>query len=124
VFDDESDGPANARGVLYDVIVGGGDGGACAAPFDAGVAPGTATREWQYPGPAKSAGVGSFRVLPDGSHVIGWGLIGLSLVFTEVDLQGDDLLDFSFGNAGPSYRAVKVPLGTFDLGTLRNAAGQ
>jgi len=120
VFDDESSSTdASARGVLYDVIVGGD--ASCTSPFDAGVTPGTASVEWQHGGPANSAGVGSFRISSDGSHVIGWGLIGLPLVFTEVDLQGDDLLDFSFGSAGPSYRVVKVPLSTFDLSVMRKA---
>jgi hypothetical protein len=62
--------------------------------------------------------------LPDGSRVIGWGLGPTpDLVFTEVDLQGDDLLDFYFTDDNSSYRAIKVPLTAFDVGVLRRTAG-
>jgi hypothetical protein len=133
VFDDESYEEGPSRGVLYDVAVGGGDAGTqgCEngkAP-DAGAAPGTATRVWEYKGTGISAGAGSFRISSDGSRVIGWGLGGdltkqMNGVFTEADVKGNDLLDFAFGNTGnPSYRAIKMPLTQFDLSVLRNTAG-
>ncbi len=66
--------------------------------------------------------MGSFRILPDGSHVIGWGLIP-GQGFTEVDMEGHDLADLTFPDGNTTYRAIKVPLGTFDLESLRNTAG-
>jgi hypothetical protein len=68
--------------------------------------------------------MGSFRILPDGSRTIGWGFGGelAGLVLTEVDVQGDDLLDLSFTKSA-SYRAIKVPLSALDLGLMRSTAG-
>jgi hypothetical protein len=132
LFDDESYENVPARGVLYDVIVGGGDAGTKGCESgkvpDGGTA-GAAARVWEYKGTGSSAGVGSFRISADGSHVIGWGLGGdlnkqANGIFTEVDVKGHDLIDFAFGNTGnPSYRAIKVPLVEFDLSVLRNTAG-
>ena len=125
LFDDEvPDASAPARAVVYDVAVGAGDGG---APSDGGcadgsVASGTATVAWQRPGQGPSAAMGSFRILPDGSRTIGWGLIP-GLAFTEVDVGGNDLADLTFGDGNTTYRAIKVPLSAFDLGTLRSTAG-
>ncbi len=71
-----------------------------------------------------TAATGSFRISPDGSRVIGWGLGGTpDLAFTEVDVNGSDLLDFSFPDGNTTYRAIKVPLATYDLGVLRATAG-
>jgi hypothetical protein len=62
--------------------------------------------------------------LADGSRIIGWGLGPTPyLVFTEVDVQGDDLLDFYFTDNNSSYRAIKVPLTALDRGVLRRTAG-
>jgi hypothetical protein len=120
VFDDESLGPAPARAVVYDVVVGEKDAGTAAC--DAGGAPGTATRVWQYQGESSSGAMGSFRVLADGSRIIGWG-VSTGTTFTEVNLSGKDLLDFTLGGGNPSYRAIKVPLSAFDLSVLRSTAG-
>jgi hypothetical protein len=127
VFDDESEKPGPARGVLYDVLVGGVDGGGTGCDggmaSDGGV-PGQATVAWQYAGTVSSSATGSFRISPDGSRVIGWGLGGApSLAFTEVDVNGNDLLDFSFPDGNVTYRAIKVPLSTFDLSVMRSTAG-
>ena len=46
------------------------------------------------------------------------------LVFTEVDVKGHDLLDFSFPSKGSSDRVIKVPLAEFDLAELRASAGR
>jgi hypothetical protein len=54
--------------------------------------------------------------------VIGWG-VQSGGGFTEVDSNGNDLLDFAFSDGNTSYRALKVPQGAFDLGALRSAAG-
>jgi hypothetical protein len=122
VFDDESNEKAPARGLLLDVVVGrdaGATGGDCGAP----AAPG-ATTAWQYPGQYNSSALGSFRISPDGSRVVGWGSnVARGLVFTEVDVQGHDLLDFEFTQGLPSYRAVKVPISAFDIEVLRQTAG-
>lgn len=125
LFDDESLGPAPARGVIYDVVVGAGDAGALGCEGDAaadGAAPGTAARAWQYQGTVSSGAMGSFRISQGGSRVIGWG-IAAGPTFTEVDSEGHDLLDFTFGDDNPSYRAIKVPTSTFDLDVLRATAG-
>jgi hypothetical protein len=124
LFDDESNQTTPARGLVLDVVVG-MDGGSIA---DCGTVtndtPG-ATLAWQYAGPINSEIRGSFRILPDGSRVIDWGSLDNSsrLVFTEVDVQGNDLLDFYFTDGDVSYRVVKVPLSAFDLGVLRSTAG-
>jgi hypothetical protein len=132
VFDDETAEPGPARAVVYDVNVaapeasdGGvrGDGGSgdcgTAAP-DAGAS--LATRAWQYKGSASIDVQGSFRVTSDGSRVIGWGISG-GHAFTEVDVAGNDLLDFYFPDGLGTYRVIKVPMTKFDLSVLRNTAG-
>lgn len=127
LFDDQSEQPGPARGVVYDVVVGAGDAGTAGCDSGNGVkgdAAGTATVAWQYKGLVSSAATGSFRISADGSRVIGWGLGGTpNLAFTEVDGQGHDLLDFSFTDGNVTYRAIKVPLTAFDLGVLRSTAG-
>jgi hypothetical protein len=116
LFDDETYRDAGpARGVLYDVRLGPSDGGC-----DGGTA--GASVVWQYRGTASSASSGSFRISADGSRVIGWG-IQSDLVFTEVDEEQHDLLDFRFTSANGSYRAIKAPLSAFDLPVLRMTAG-
>ena len=125
LFDDETEASGPARGVVYDVVVGGSDGGA--ADCDGGTAvdggtPGQATVAWQYKGALSVAATGSFRISADGSRVIGWGFGGApDLAFTEVDVNGNDLLDFRFPDGNSTYRAIKVPSSTFDLGALRSA---
>jgi len=41
--------------------------------------------------------------------------------FSEVDVNGNDLLDFHFTDNNTTYRAIKVPLTAFDLGVLRSS---
>jgi hypothetical protein len=120
LFDDQSYVPGHvARGVVYELAIGGGrtSCGDGAAPSG-----GTATVAWEYRGTVSSMDLGSFRVLPDGSHVIGWGNGAPGLVFSEVDVQGTDLLDLTF-EGDTSYRAVKVPLDALDLDAMRKTAG-
>ncbi len=111
MFDDETGKtPGQPRAVIY--------------KYD--VAAGTATRAWQCQAPVatKANSEGSFRILADGSRVIGWGLGGTTdLVFSEVDVNGNDLLDFAFLDQNASYRAVKIPTTAFDIGVLRASAG-
>jgi Arylsulfotransferase (ASST) len=122
VFDDEYGTIGRpARGVVYDVVVGSSDGGTDGGR--GGGAPGTATVAWQYQGTTNSQVMGSFRIASDGSRIICWGEGGTSFVFSELDAQGNDLLDFSYEDGDLSYRAIKVPLSTFDLGVLRRTAG-
>jgi hypothetical protein len=122
VFDDEYQQPGPARGVVYDVTVGPGDGGTgdCGAPVEAGAAV-----AWQRKGSVSSLYMGSMRILPDGSRIIGWGTGGApGLVFTEVNRAGDALLELYFADNNISYRAIKVPLTELDLGIMRATAGQ
>ncbi len=122
MFDDETGEPgAVARGVLYDVTVG-GNAGSCGDSTES-----KATLAWEYKGSVTSFIYGSFRLLKDGSHVIGWGTrTSQPLAFTEVDEEGHDLLDVTLdpGSANSTYRAIKVPISALDLGTLRNTAGE
>jgi len=109
LFDDHTNMPGPARALIYSYDV------------DAG----TASWEWEYRGKLPVTQWGSFRVLPDGSRIIGWGDGGEpTLGFTEVDASGHDLLDFYFNDGDQSYRAVKVPLSQLDLDMMRRTAGQ
>jgi hypothetical protein len=126
MFDDHTGGRGPARGIVYDVVVfGAADGGATDA--DCGGSEGgtpRATVAWEYDGTNSSGDRGSFRIGTDGSRVIDWGTIGpRHPVFTEVDVEGEDLLDFYFTQNDVSYRAVKAPLTAFDLSVLRSTAG-
>ncbi|HEX3344450.1 MAG TPA: arylsulfotransferase family protein, partial [Polyangiaceae bacterium] len=106
LFDDATEKPGPARGVVYSYDLGAG----------------TATPVWQYPGTVSSEAMGSFRVAADGSRLIGWGEGGApKLAFTEVDASGHDLLDFEFTDGDESYRALKVPLAQLDLGLMRTS---
>ncbi len=128
IFDDESDVTGPARAVVYAVVVGTEDGGVADAgecgdggpPGDGSA--GTATVTWQFATTVSSFSMGSFRILPDGTRVIGWGLIQ-SVAMTELDPAGNDVLDLSFSDGNTSYRAIKVPLSAFDLNVLRSTAG-
>src|SRR5208282_2531357 len=101
LFDDETAEPSLARAVVYDVLVGDGAGG---SPVDrrcgdGGASergtPGTATVSWQYKGSSFSYLGGSFRIYADDSRVICWGETPTNpLVFSEVDRQRNDRLDF------------------------------
>lgn len=135
LFDDEITGGAkNARGVVYAVTVAPNpaaddDGGAAAdggcgdgGVADSGATTGAATVSWQYAATTASSAMGSFRIRPDGSRVIGWGLVP-GAVFSEVDANGHDLADLFFANGDVSYRALPAPPGAFDLATLRATAG-
>ncbi len=118
LFDDETSEPNTARAVVYDVNVGAG------ADSTAKCGTAGATLTWQRAGSAQSQFMGSFRILSDGSRIIGWGFGGQrGLVFTEVDVQGNDLLDFYFTDGSSSYRSIKVPLAALDLRAMRNTAG-
>ncbi len=113
LFDDHSTAaaiPGVARGVEYALDLGAG----------------TAHVVWQYQGSANSAFLGSFRRYADGTNLIGWGAYNgtANLAFTELDAAGNDLLDMEFATRGNwSYRAEKVPVGSFDIDTLRRTAG-
>jgi hypothetical protein len=118
LFDDETAEPGPARAMVYDVNVVAAD---CTSSGDGGVS--GATVAWQYKGQVSIPATGSFRILADGSRVIGWGTSTGGFVFSEVNLQGNDLLDFYFTDYSQSYRAIKVPLTAFDLNVLRSTAG-
>ena len=113
LFDDHSAPagiPGVARGVEYALDLGAG----------------RAHVVWQYQGTADSGFLGSFRRYADGTNLIGWGYYTGTdnLAFTEVDATGHDLLDMVFESRGnSSYRAEKVPIGTFDIDALRGTAG-
>jgi hypothetical protein len=130
VFDDRTGTTTPARGALYEVVVGGGDGGSspeggCTAGGspEAGTA-GRAELVWQYAGSSPVTGTGSFRISPDGSRVIGWGNeTSDGFVLTEVDVGKNDLLDFGFPDGNASFRVIKVPVSALDRNAMRAAAG-
>jgi hypothetical protein len=106
LFDDATATSGVARGVVYS--------------YD--VEAGTATFAWQYQGSVPSSAMGSFRISSDGSRIIGWGEGGEpQLAFTEVDADGNDLLDFYFADGDRTYRAIKVPPTQLDIGLMRSA---
>ncbi len=108
LFDDQTDMPGPARALVLSSVV----------------AAGTASIVWQYKGKASVDAMGSFAILPDGSRVIGWGIEGGgNTTFTEVDQNGDDLLDFYFPEGDTSYRALKIPTSAIDIETLRKSVG-
>jgi len=109
LFDDHGNMPSGvARGVDYHVDL----------------AKKTATFSWQYLGTGQAGYEGSFRRMPDGESVIGWGYVPKDArVLTEVDAQGHDVFDVSLGGA-VSYRAIKVAKSQLDVGLLRATAGK
>ena len=118
LYDDETAKPGPSRGVVYDVTVAAPNCTDPGNPTTSG-----ATLAWQYEGTSSVPATGSFRVLSDGSRTIGWGTDTGGFVFSEVDVMGNDLLDFYFTDGLASYRAVKEPLTAFDLNVLRSTAG-
>ncbi len=108
MFDDQTGTPGPARAVIYS--------------YD--LTSGTASMVWQYESATSSEDMGSFRVLADGSRIIGWGVaLTPQPAFSEVTEGGGDLLDFSLTDSNFTYRAVKVPVSAFDIGVLRATAG-
>jgi hypothetical protein len=109
IFDDHGTAPGVARGLELALDLGAR----------------TATFAFEARGNVPSLAMGSFRRATDGSAVIGWGSPsnGIGHVLTEVDANGKVLFDVSFGGANFSYRAVKVPLASFDRDVLRKTAG-
>jgi hypothetical protein len=84
----------------------------------------SATTRWQYAASASSYAMGSYRRTADGSHMIGWGMLGNSkLAASEVDDAGTELFSLSFPAGDYGYRVVKAPLTSFDLDVLRSTAG-
>jgi hypothetical protein len=109
LFDDETGQMAPARAVAFAIDL----------------AAGTATPAWQRTGSATSVvAMGSARLQADGHVVVGWGgPTSGSAALTEFDDAGHDLLDIAFPSGSMSYRAIKVPLGSLDLGFLRRSVG-
>jgi len=70
----------------------------------------TAQVEWQYNKMTPSRFMGSSQNLPNGNRLIGWGGLepfNISPEFTEVDSNGNVLLEISFEEDFLSYRARK-----------------
>jgi Arylsulfotransferase (ASST) len=109
LFDDHGAGSGVARGVEY------------ALDLDTNVA----TVAWQFLGIAASLAEGSCRRYADGETVIAWGYNTMDpRVVTEVNAEGDDVLDISFTTSTSTYRAVKVPLSQLDANLLRSTVAQ
>jgi hypothetical protein len=58
--------------------------------------------------------------------VLGWGLVSPSngRSFTEIDAQGNAVLDVALPAGLSSYRVVKLPPPRFDVTVLRATAGR
>lgn len=85
----------------------------------------TAHPVWTYTASDRhnSAATGSFRRLLGGAdNVIGWGFKPNSL-FTEVDAQGNVMLEVEVQSGQSAYRVLKVPTAALDLKLLRADAG-
>jgi Arylsulfotransferase (ASST) len=127
VFDDETapSGAGNARGAVYNVVVGAtGETGCTSGPPDGGApAAGTAKLAISYPAQQESVLGGNVRFYDDGSRVVSWGLGPGDQLLTEYDEQGHDLLDLNFTQIAGTYRGLKFPLSTFDINALRKAVG-
>jgi hypothetical protein len=109
-FDTQMPAPNVARGMEIDVDVGQGIG----------------TVVFQYQATLSSSATGSFRRYSDGSSVVGWGFLGSSapaLAMTELDNVGNSLLEMSFVLGDHTYRVLKVPTSSLDLGVMRQTAG-
>ena len=108
LFDDHGGSVGVARGVEYAIDLGAK----------------TATPIFQFLGTGQSEFEGSFRREADGHSVVGWGYIAKDpTTFTEVDAQGNDVLDVTIAGA-TSYRAVKVPQSQLDIALLRATCSQ
>ena len=84
----------------------------------------TATMLWQIIAPSGQSGgtLGSVRVQPDGSILVGWGA-PLQPMFTEHDANGNLTMSITQSPSGFSYRIVKYPVTDFDAAQLRATAG-
>jgi hypothetical protein len=113
VFDDETDTPNPARAAMYSLDV----------------AAQQASLIWQLAAAANSVAMGSFRVMPDGSRVIGWGAVTWSPegpsgpALSEVDATGQVLFELTFPDGNASYRAIKVPTSELSIDRMRATAG-
>ncbi len=85
----------------------------------------TATLVWEVRDTQVSSAMGGCRRQPDGNTVVAWGWPANNYghVLTEFDHEGNALFDVAFGKGNLSYRAIKVPLSQFTIGTLRTTAG-
>ena len=85
---------------------------------------GTATMIWQIVQPTGQNGgtLGSVRIQPDGSIVVGWGA-PVQPMFTEYDANRNLTMSITQTPAGYSYRIVKYPATDFDAAQLRATAG-
>jgi hypothetical protein len=106
LFDDHTQVSGAARAVIYELDL----------------EQATATLVWQYAGTAASSAMGSFRPAPGGGGVIGWGS-GNTAAMSEVDGDGNLLMQLTLGTPDVTYRAIKVPLTALDVGVLRRTAG-
>jgi hypothetical protein len=78
----------------------------------------------QFLGTVSASAMGSFRIQPDGSAIIGWGISTKNPTFTDIDENGKARLEFSLLDGDASYRATKVDTSALDLDLLRSTAGQ
>jgi hypothetical protein len=113
VFDNQTmNGPFPARGIEY------------AVDFTANVA----RPAFSFNSPDNGAAwfTGSYRTQPDGHRVVGWGFVPTTAnrILTELDADGDAVLDVHLSDQSSSYRSVKVPTNRFDVNVLRRTAGQ
>ncbi len=96
-----------------------------AVQYHISVRDGTAALVWSFQSPdgRNSAATGSFRRLHGGTdNVIGWG-VKTPTLFTEVDQNGNVLLDVTFTHGEIAYRVIKVQADALNHDLLRATAG-
>lgn len=96
--------------------------------IDEGAGTATVVRQIRRTNGDSSGALGSARLQPDGGVVLNWGSVP-GPTFTEVDADGETLLEVTFVNhlntseQRFSYRTIKEPLDAFDIADLRATAG-
>ncbi len=91
------------------------------------VTAGVANLVAEFTGVSNSAAMGSFQTLPDGTRVVGWGILTAGAVkpaMTEFDAMGNTLRSFVFAANDIPYRVMKVPTTALNLELLRAGAGK
>ena len=91
------------------------------------VSAGTATIVAEFTGVSNSAAMGSFQTLPDGTRVVGWGILTAGAVkpaMTEFDAMGNTLRSLVFAATDVPYRVMKVSINALNIELLRASAGK
>lgn len=116
----------NAPGAAYIVAGGENDFAANFSEYQLDLQKRTATliKSFDHPEGLKSSAMGSARVQPDGSVLVGWGSTTGRLAATEFSPDGKRLIEFRMPELLYSYRFLKVERQRFNIEDLRKSAGK